>query len=286
MDTQVGERGSFLYFDFTVRHLFGILFLCPYLRLRGGVTIKSILKNIKIVLVEPQSPGNVGSVARVMANTGIKKMVLVNPCELSPDGDGYAMACKASPLIERAQVVETLSEAVESSVLVAATTRRRGKLRYPTMTLSEATEKIVAATSGGNVSIVFGREDKGLTREEVAECGMVLEIPTDSGYPSLNLSHAVFAVCHAIFTATTPEEEDLYGDSAAVTMKELNGMYEHLESMLRALDYGDASSDSNPDEVLLKAIMHNFKRLFGRTTVMERELNMLRGIFKRMEGRL
>lgn len=221
-----------------------------------------------------------------MANTGIRNMVLVNPCDLTLGGggdDAYSMACKAAPLLDRARVVESLSEAVRSSVLVVATTRRRGKLRYPTLTLGRAIERITAAAEGGSVSIVFGREDKGLTREEVLECGMVLEIPTDSGYPSLNLSHAVFAVCHAIFTATASIEEPLESD--AVTMEELDGMYAHLERLLRALDYGDGS-DSGSDDLLLKAIMHNFKRLFGRTALMERELNMLRGIFKRMEGRL
>jgi TrmH family RNA methyltransferase len=214
-----------------------------------------------------------------MANTGLKNMVLVNPCDVTND-EAYSMACKATPLLDRARVFEGLSEAVKSSVLVVATTRRRGKLRYPTLTLAQAVERITAAVTGGTVSVVFGREDKGLTREEVLECGMVLEIPTDSGYPSLNLSHAVFAVCHAIFTATAPVEETLDGD--AVTVEELGGMYEHLERLLRALDY----ADDGDGELLLKAIMHNFRRLFGRTTLMERELNMLRGIFKRMEGRL
>lgn len=240
-------------------------------------------KNIEVVLVEPKSAGNVGSVARVMANTGLKKMVLVNPCDLSLRGgeEAYLMACKAASNFKEARVCESLSEAISSSALVVATTRRRGKLRYPTLTLGEAVPRIIDAARIGSVSLVFGREDKGLMREEVSKCGMVVEIPTHEDYPSLNLSHAVFAVCHAIYTMDAPLETPLEGE--AVTTAEIEGMYEHLESLLRALGYGEEKSE---DEFLIKSIMHNFRRLFGRTTMMERELNMLRGIFKRMEGRL
>ena len=253
--------------------------------------IKDLVKNIDVVLVEPRSAGNVGSVARVMANTGLKNMVLVNPCDLSPGGVGeeaYRMACKASSIFERARLCESLPEAIKSSVLVAATTRRRGKLRYPTLTLSEATPRILDAARSGPVSLVFGREDKGLTREEVSKCGMVVEIPSHSGYPSLNLSHAVFAVCHALYTgATEPSSQGLNSSDndysmEAVTTEELEGMYAHLEELLRALGYAEKGAD----DFLIKSIMHNFRRLFGRTTLMERELNMLRGIFKRMQGRL
>ena len=233
-------------------------------------------KNISIVLAEPQSAGNVGSVARAMRNTGFSRLVLVNPCEYR-NNEGYAMACNAAPMLLNAPEFPTLKDAIKGSALVAGATRRLGRLRYPVLTLAEAVPKILEMSRHNGVSIVFGREDKGLMNDEIAGCDLLFEIPTHPAYPSLNLSHAVFITCYAIFMADSPKGPVI----KAAPRAEVEEMYAHMERAFVALDYGEKGGQG-----LLKTILRSFKRLFGRTGLMPREVNMLRGIFTQIEARV
>ncbi len=233
---------------------------------------------IRIVLVEPRSPGNIGSVARVMKNTGFRDLVLVNPVEFRND-EAFSMACKAGEMLLGPPVFQSLEEAVKGSGVVVGTTRRKGKTRYPILTLYDAVPKILSLARRNTVSILFGREDKGLRNDEISLCDLLVEIPTHNEYPSLNLSHAVFAVCHAFFNARTPAEPSM----AVASREDVEMMYEHLERTLRLLGYGDAVKRS---EFLLRSMMRNFRKLFGRTALMPREVNMVRGVLTRIEERL
>lgn len=232
-------------------------------------------KNISIVLVEPQSSGNVGSVARAMMNTGFSDLVLINPCDYK-NNDAYSMACKADPLLRSARVFPDLGGYLKEASLIIGTTRRMGKLRYPVLTLQEAVPKILEFSASNKVSILFGREDRGLENEEIPLCDILLEIPTSDEYPSVNLSHAVFLVCYYLYIAQCEKP-------AAVVVsprEEVEKMYVHLEAALRALSYGDKGG-----EHLLQTILRSFRRLFGRTGLMQKEVNMLRGIFTQIENR-
>ncbi|MBI5902243.1 MAG: RNA methyltransferase [Deltaproteobacteria bacterium] len=218
----------------------------------SGPAAQGAIDNISIVLVEPQSPGNVGSVARAMKNTGFSDLVLINPCDYR-NNEAYSFACKADDVL-------------------------LGARRFPdlVLTLAEGVPKIVELASRNSVSILFGREDRGLTNEEIPLCDMLLEIPAHPDYPSFNLSQAVMLVCHHIFT--------FGGDRGPVIKtaprQELEKMYAHLEETLRKLDYGEKGG-----EHLLESILRSFRRLFGRTGLMQKEINMLRGIFTQIEDR-
>lgn len=232
--------------------------------------------NISIVLVEPRSSGNVGSAARAMSNTGFKNLQLVAPCEYK-NNEGFSMACKADGLLLKAEVFDNLHECVEAAAVIVGTTRRKGRVRWPVMTLAEAVPKILELSAANKVAILFGREDRGLTNDEILLCDMLIEIPSSDEYPSLNLSHAVFIVCYHIFTAALPPVPSM----TTAARSELDGMYKHLEEALRALNYGEQGN-----EYLLKTILHNSKRLFGRTGLMQSEVNMLRGIFTQIIDRV
>ncbi|MBI5893699.1 MAG: RNA methyltransferase [Deltaproteobacteria bacterium] len=242
-------------------------------------------QNIHIVLVEPQSSGNIGSVARAMKNTGFKNLILINPADYKND-KAYKMACKADDVLLGAKVFTKLSNAIKDSSLVIGTTRRKGRMRYPVMTFYDVLPQIVKTSKKNKVSVIFGREDKGLSNEELKLCSNIVEIPTNKNYPSLNLSHAVFLVCYEIFRATPspfplPAWERVRGQSITLaTMDEINDMYIHLEKTLQKLDYGEKGGTH-----LLDAIMRGFKRLFGRTGLMQKEVNMLRGICAQIEKR-
>ncbi|MCK4739658.1 MAG: RNA methyltransferase [Deltaproteobacteria bacterium] len=235
------------------------------------------LKNIEIVLVCPQGAGNIGSVARVMKNTGFDNLTLIDPVPYE-NNEGWSMACNAGEFLKSAKVVCTIEEAVKDARYICGASRRRGKLRFPTLSLDEATVEVAKLAEKNKIVVLFGREDRGLLNEEVALCDMLFEIPTHEDYPSLNLSHAVFAFCHALFTQT---EVPSAGDYIDLAVKDdVKKMYIHLEQTLRGLGYGE---DEKGGDYLLGVIMKNFKRLFGRTGLIEKEVNMLRGILAKIE---
>ena len=232
--------------------------------------------NISIVLVEPQSPGNVGSVARAMKNTGFSDLVLINPCDYL-DNEAYSMACKADDVLTGAVVYPTLDECIKTTGVLVGTTRRMGRLRYPLLTLEEAVPKILELSETNRVSILFGREDRGLENDEIPRCDILLEIPTSPEYPSLNLAQAVLMVCFHLFTARSRKAPAI----EVAPRDDLERMYVHMEQALRALGYGEHGG-----EYLLQTILRSFRRLLGRTGLMQKEINMLRGIFAQIEGRI
>lgn len=241
-----------------------------------GKNISPVFDNIEIVLVEPQSSGNVGSVARAMKNTGFKRLTLVNPCDYRTN-EAYSMACKADDVLLGAAVYPTLAGCVKETGVVVGTTRRQGRVRYPILTLDEAVPKILELASKNKVSILFGREDRGLENDEIPVCDILLEIPTDEDYGSLNLSHAVFLVCYYLFAAGCAKAPTV----TVAPREELEKMYLHMEEALRAISYGDMGG-----EHLLQTILRSFRRLFGRTGLMQKEINMLRGIFTQIQSRV
>jgi TrmH family RNA methyltransferase len=241
---------------------------------------KALIKNVEIVLVSPRSPGNIGSVARAMKNTGFKRLVLVDPVDYMNDearlDEALSMACNAGDILKGAGVFSDLPGALKGSGLVVGATRRKGKLRTPLFTLDEAALEVSKFSRKNRVSILFGREDKGLKNEELSLCDILFEIPSHKDYPSLNLSHAVFALCYRLFTMEVPVEAPSF---EVAPREDIEKMYVHLERALKALGYAQEDKAH-----LLKGIMRNLRRLLGRTGLMEKEVKMLRGIFTRIEG--
>ncbi len=234
------------------------------------------MNNISVVLVEPQSAGNIGSVARAMENTGFSNLCLINPVDYK-NNEAYSMACNACGTLLKADVFGNIRDAIKDSGLVVGTTRRKGRSRYPILNLYEAIPNILTAAKKNKVSILFGREDKGLKNDEIELCDLLIEISTHKNYPSLNLSHAVFLVCYELFKAEIPSGQSI----KLAPWEEMEGMYMHMEKTLKQLGYGEKGGTH-----LLKTIMKSFKRLFGRTGLMQKEVNMVRGICTQIEERV
>jgi len=157
------------------------------------------LNAIRIVLVEPKGPFNIGSVARIMKNMGLGELALVRPVDFKND-EAYRAAVGAKEILEGALVFDSLPEAIRETNLVVGTTRRSGKLRRVCCSVEELPERIFPALGNGRVSILFGREESGLSNPEADVCNMLVSIPADKNFPSLNLSHAVAVVCYQLFT--------------------------------------------------------------------------------------
>jgi tRNA/rRNA methyltransferase len=160
------------------------------------------LENVRIVLVRPRDPRNVGSACRAMKCMGISSLAIV-PEQLLDPRQARTLAHYAADVLEAATIHPDLADALRDTVLVAGTTRRRGKNRKYFTLFPEQLGQRIATTRKGTVAVVFGNEETGLTDEELALCHLAVTIPASSQFPSLNLSHAVQVICYEIFRART-----------------------------------------------------------------------------------
>ncbi len=223
---------------------------------------RSILDTIRIVLVEPQVPGNVGAAARAMKNMGLSRLVLVNPWFRNHPQARY-MAHGSEDILDGARVTDTLAEAVSDSILVAGTSRRKRRgtpMEHP----AAAVRDILSAASGGPVSILFGREDKGLSNDELKACQLLVSIPSSQKQPSLNLSQAVMVMAYELFRA---ELVDVDRAPDLATAEDLSLMYGHLEESLTLLGFRQWNDGDN--------YMKSLRRVFSRTGLERRDVAVI-----------
>jgi len=154
------------------------------------------LDRVRVVLVEPRHPGNVGAVGRAMKVAGLSHLVLVRPCSWQESDEAQMLACGSRDVLDSAVEVETLDEAVAGAATVVGTTHRMGRGRGPLVPPRAFAERLPGMLAEGPVALVFGREDKGLSNEELARCQLGIHIPTAGAYPSLNLSQAVTVIAY------------------------------------------------------------------------------------------
>ena len=147
--------------------------------------------NINFILVEPKVPENIGASARAIKTMGFSSLHLINPC---PDKEGRAkwLAHGSADILENAKIYNNLDEALVDSELVVATTARKRGIKKDVINLRELPEFISKRQiAGSTTSIVFGREESGLTNSEIKLCDIASYIPMALSYPSLNLAQAV-----------------------------------------------------------------------------------------------
>ena len=227
---------------------------------------------ITVVLVEPQSPGNVGMVCRAMKNMGLNRLRLVNPCQIDHP-EAYKFAVSARDLLEGAELFTSLQDALADTHFSIGTTRRHGKYRREIITPEEVASRLHAQLGEHRAALVFGREDSGLTTEELALCRWQATIPTDEAYGSLNLAQSVLIFCYEIFKAI--------GETGAATERILAGSEEteaffgHMERSLLRIGF---LNPQNPDH-----IMRTFRRIFARAELDTREIAVLRGMMSQID---
>lgn len=225
------------------------------------------MPEVQIVLVNPIYEGNVGSTARVMKNFGWTRLALVDPCSLG--NEARAMASHAQDVLENARRV-TLDEVVAESALVVATTGEVSQsvcspVRMPYFSPAELRELV--ADVEGTVSVLFGRENRGFSNEELGRAGVICTIPTSPLYPILNLSHAVGIVCYEL-AGLEP------GTYALASPFEMECLYDHLD---RFLDRIDHPVHKRPVTLLLA------RRVLSRAKLTIREASTLHGLLRRTE---
>ncbi|MBI4532192.1 MAG: RNA methyltransferase [Candidatus Latescibacteria bacterium] len=225
-----------------------------------------------IVLVEPHTPGNIGSTARAMKNMGLSQLTLVKPVPFNVP-ETYCMGYGAEDLIRGCRVVDSLQAAVSDAALVVGTTHRQRRRSIPVYPPQEAVRRIVETAAHHPCAILFGREDKGLFNEELDFCQILSRIPTACRYPSLNLSQAVMIFAYEIFTTTIAPLQNPALDLAP--FDEIERLYERIDRTMTKVGF---ISRNTPD-----TFMRSVRRVFGRTQLERRDVATLHKICAKIE---
>lgn len=228
-----------------------------------------MLENIRIILVNTSHTGNIGSAARAMKTMGLSQLILVDPVE-PPDGKSSALAAGAGDVLANARIVATLEEAVADCGLVVGTSARSRTLSWPMLEPRECGEKLISEVSNYPVALVFGRENNGLSNEELQQCHFHVCIPANPEYSSLNLAAAVQTLSYEIRMAFLNQTRIAQVPEEYPLSEDLERFYSHLEQTLLKTNF---IIPQHPGMVMPK-----LRRLFNRARPETQELNILRGI--------
>lgn len=239
-----------------------------------------LFSNIKIVLVETSHSGNIGAVARAMKNMMLTNLCLVSP-KIFPHADATARAAGADDILARAQIFETLPEAIADCTLVIGASARSRTISWREVTPRECAEKISREFGDEKIAILFGRENSGLKNEELDLCRFLLHIPCNPNYSSLNIAAAVQVVCYELFIAAQNGEatRKIVGDEdeqELATSQQMELFYEHLEQALIDIDFMRTDKE--------KTLMRRLRRIYNRAELRSKEVDILRGILRLSQG--
>ena len=225
--------------------------------------------------MEPAGALNLGSVARIMKNMGLSQLFLVNPHCDHLGKEARLMAVKAPEILEQAQVLGTLAEALKGCKKAIATTGEPRELPTPMEAPKQVLPWLLEDETPG--AIIFGREDNGLTNAELNYAQRFLCIPTGDVYTSLNLAQAIAVCCyelrslslHERSSQTQAQPQDL------ADLQALSGYYDHLERVLLKIGFLQPHTAA--------ARLEKFKTLYNRTQLTQAEMAMLRGVLRQTE---
>ena len=234
-----------------------------------------MLDRIRIILVNTSHPGNIGSAARAMKTMGLEELYLVAP-EKFPDAKANEMAVSATDILDNAVVTETLEEAIADCTLVIGTSARIRKIPWPLSTPREMAEKVKQEPPTSHIAVIFGREQSGLTNEELQRCHVHIQIPANPDYSSLNLAAAVQIVAYELRLASLdrsgfPDEWDY----RLATADEMEKFFLHLQEVLIEIDFLKINAP--------RKLMTRLRRLFFRARPDVMEMNILRGMLTAMQ---
>ena len=232
------------------------------------------LNSISILLVRPRYHENIGSAARAMKNMGLNRLIVVDGS--SPlHRDAYKLASGAEDILERAEEFQNLREAISEMGCVVGMTSRVGKERSPLLTPRELVEELIPISEKNSIGLVFGSEKEGLTNEELSLCHFYVRIPSVDSFPSLNLAQAVMGLCYELFQSATTIQKQT---GPLASSDHLERMFEHMERTLVAIEFLDAKQPER--------IMRVLRKIFGRSQMDEREVQIFRGIWSKVDWHL
>ncbi len=229
---------------------------------------------IYTVFVEPKTSGNIGFLARTMKNFGLKKLVLINPCEL--ENSAYYQASHARDVVQDAKTYDSLEEFIEEheiTTIVGTTGTAGGSYNIPRIPITpdELGKKMHV---DGNIALLFGREGEGLSNEELELCDILVTIPTSDEYPIMNISHAAAIIFYEIYKN---QKEYPIENMDIASFEDKNVIIDLCNEIISKLDYPDHKR---------KNVEIIAKRIIGRAFIAGRESKTLRGTLKRINVRI
>ncbi|WP_377701135.1 RNA methyltransferase [Pseudoduganella sp. UC29_71] len=242
----------------------------------------TLFQRLRIILVETSRPGNIGSVARAMKTMGFGELVLVTPRfeGMLEHEEAVAFASGAQDILASARIVGSMAEALEGINFAAAVSARLREYSPPVLAPRQFAEQ-AAAGAELNAALIFGNERFGLPNEIVEKCNALINIPANPDYSSLNLAQAAQVLVYecrmaalAAAEAAPSAETGIGFQGEAASLAQIDGMYAHLEQALVAIGFLDAN---NP-----RKLMPRLKRMFSRTQLETEEVNILRGIARKI----
>ena len=257
-----------------------------------NAAVSAHLSHVRIVMVNTTLPANIGSALRAMKTMGLCKLVLVSP-KTYPHPDIDALAAGATDLIEQIEIVETLEDAIKDCHIVFGTSARSRTIPWPLLDARPAAQKSMQAVlqEQQEIAVIFGREDRGLTNEELALANFHVTIPVNTEYGVLNVAQAIQIICYEMRMAATElmehevddkatmkvtEDDAMEWDEPLVTHEQMEQFYPHIQKMLEEIEFLDPK---NPRLLPLR-----LRRLFGRIQLDRMEYHLLRGIFSRVQA--
>jgi tRNA/rRNA methyltransferase len=237
-------------------------------------TVQERLSRVRVVLVAPSHPGNVGASARAMATMGFSSLVLVAPRRF-PDPEAVALASGATSVLDTARVEATLDAALAGCAFTIGFSGRPREFAARVLNVREAAREGAGRAARGEVALVFGTEMSGLTNDELARCSVVAAIPADPAYPSLNLAAAVQVAAYELRLAVAGGDVWRAPRFAPATADETAALYAHASRTLIALRFLDPR--------MPRRLLPRLRRLFARAELEKEEVNILRGILARID---
>jgi len=237
-----------------------------------------LLNSVRVVLVGTTHPGNIGATARAMKNMGIVNLALVKPKDF-PSNEAIYRSKAAKDVLESAQIYENLEDAVSDCELVIGTSARGRTVPWPVLDPKDAADKVAVHSENNKVAIVFGREDRGLTNQELGLCNLHVHIPADPEYSSLNLSQAVQILVYEIRVSILKDQEcEEYWDVDLATNEQTERLIDHMDELMKEVEFYDVQ---NPRKLLLRV-----RRFFKRSRIDVMEANIFRGLFAAIQKKL
>lgn len=232
------------------------------------------MAKLRIVLVEPREAGNVGAVARAMKNFGFAELWIVGEHpQLLPVAGWWASG--ADDVLESARFAASLAEAVGDAQMTVATTSMRGRTTPVTFTPKTLAERFTSLAAEQVLALVFGREDSGLTREELMLCQYTAAIPANAAFPTMNLAQSACVFCYELAAAARPATPASRELADAATIERL-----HQRARALLLEVGFLH-ENNPDR-----IYDDVRAVAARADLDAREATIVLGMLRQIEWKL
>jgi TrmH family RNA methyltransferase len=227
------------------------------------------LQNISVLLVETQSPGNIGSVARAMKNMGLRELILVN-CHTEPTEESYHLACGADDILQNCHRADSLRKALNPFQLSVGTSSRSVHWIPTVYDPKGLAERLADLSENQRIALVFGPERTGLTNELLHHCQWLVTIPSNPAFESMNLAHAVAIVAYEIYQRFCRGQ--LGRSLEMAQLDQVEEFFEHLEKCLEEVGF---LNEQNP-----KPVMATLRQIIGRASLEDRDVRILRGMLR------